>query len=311
VAIAGLRIDIAERRVFSEAMTIPCCVALAFAILAQADGAALRVSHRARALTPGEVVLVTLRSSSALAEVRAEWLEQPLVFDEIETGQWQGLAPIDLSARPGRLMLHLRATASDGRELVRDYPIVVAPRSFPTRRISVQAKFAEPPAGELARIERERLAAETIFASVPGERLWTAPFIVPVPGKATSSFGRRSIVNGQPRSPHSGTDFQAASGTPVLAPNRGRVALAADHYFPGRTIILDHGAGVYSYLAHLSEIGVAEGEMVERGQEIARSGATGRVTGPHLHWTMRLGSARVDPLSVVAVLSTDRGVKPK
>jgi murein DD-endopeptidase MepM/ murein hydrolase activator NlpD len=292
-------------------MTIPCSLALAVAIAAQADDAALRVSHRARALTPGEVVLVTVRSSAALEDVRGEWLGQPLVFHEIETGTWQGLAPIDLSVRAGRFMMHLRAAASDGRELVRDYPIVVAPRTFPTRRISVEGKFAEPPAGELTRIEQERRAAEAIFASVPGERLWTAPFVVPVPGKATSSFGRRSIVNGQPRSPHSGTDFQAASGTPVVAPNRGRVALAADHYFPGRTIILDHGAGVYSYLAHLSEIGVAEGEMVERGQEIARSGATGRVTGPHLHWTMRLGSARVDPLSLVAVLRKDRGAKPK
>jgi murein DD-endopeptidase MepM/ murein hydrolase activator NlpD len=125
---------------------------------------------------------------------------------------------------------------------------------------------------------------------------------MPVPGAATSSFGRRTILNGEPRGQHTGTDFQAAAGTAVVAPNAGRIALAADHYFPGRTIIIDHGLGVYSYLAHLSEFAVAEGAIVARGQRIGLSGATGRVTGPHLHWTMRFGRARVDPLSLVEVL---------
>ena len=130
-----------------------------------------------------------------------------------------------------------------------------------------------------------------------------------VPGASTSSFGRRSIVNGQPRGQHTGTDFQAATGTPVVAPNRGRIALAADQYFPGKTVIIDHGLGLYSYLAHLSAFAVEEGAIVERGQRIGLSGATGRVTGPHLHWTMRIGTARVDPLSLIAVLGKEAGTK--
>ncbi len=113
---------------------------------------------------------------------------------------------------------------------------------------------------------------EAIFASPTRERFWSRPFVVPVPGAATSSFGRRTILNGEPRGQHTGTDFQAATGTPVVAPNRGRIALAADQYFPGSTIIIDHGLGVYSYLAHLSEFTVAEGAMVERGQRIGLSG---------------------------------------
>ena len=162
--------------------------------------------------------------------------------------------------------------------------------------------MSNPPADELPRIEADRKAAEAIFARQTRERLWSQPFVVPVPGTATSSFGRRTILNGQPRGQHTGTDFQAATGTPVVAPNRGRIVLAADQYFPGKTIIIDHGLGVYSYLAHLSEFTAAEGAIVERGQRIALSGATGRVTGPHLHWTMRFGSARVDPLSLVEAL---------
>jgi murein DD-endopeptidase MepM/ murein hydrolase activator NlpD len=225
----------------------------------------------------------------------------------VKTGWWQGLAPVDVAVAAGRYTLAVRARATDGRTFEQKYRITIAPRTFPARRITVEPKFVDPPADELPRIEAERKANEAIFARQTRERLWTGPFVVPVPGAATSSFGRRTILNGQPRGQHTGTDFQAATGTPIVAPNRGRTVLAADQYFPGKTIIIDHGLGVYSYLAHLSEFTVAEGTMVERGQRIALSGATGRVTGPHLHWTMRFGSARVDPLSLVAVMETADG----
>jgi len=281
---------------------IMCVGALAFMSVPQNEVATLEISHRARAVAPGEVVLVEVLARAPLQEVRAEWLGRKLVFYQIEPRRWQGLAPIDLGSRAGRQTLLVHAATTDGRALERGYPITIGARTFPTRRISVEPRFADPPQDALPRIEKERQVVEAIFAGTRKERLWTEPFIVPVPGAATSSFGRRTILNGQARSQHSGTDFQAVTGTPVVAPNSGRIALAADHYFPGRTIILDHGLGVYSYLAHLSEFGVAEGEVVERGQRIALSGSTGRVTGPHLHWTMRLGSARVDPLSLVSVL---------
>ena len=262
----------------------------------------LQISHRARAVAPGEVVVVDVRAAEPLDDVRAQWLSQSIRFYQVEPRWWQGLAPIDVGAAPGPKTLNVVARLTAGRTLERPYAITIAARTFPARRITVAPKFADPPADELPRIEAERKAVEAIFASQTPERFWSQPFIVPVPGAATSSFGRRTILNGQTRGQHTGTDFQAATGTPVVAPNRGRVALAADQYFPGRTIIIDHGLGVYSYLAHLSEFSVAEGAVVERGQRIALSGATGRVTGPHLHWTMRLGSARVDPLSLIAVL---------
>lgn len=267
--------------------------------------AGITVSHRARAQTPGEVVLVSARTSDPLDELRAQWLGQTVLFAEVEDGRWEGLAPIDLSTAAGRYTLRLEGRTRDGRPIGQSYQMSVLRRSFPTRRLKVAPKFAEPPAEVLPRIERERVTTEAIFAAATPERFWSGPFVVPVPGDATSSFGRRSVVNGQPRSPHSGTDFQAATGTPVVAPNRGRVALAADLYFAGLTVILDHGAGVYSYLAHLSRVSVKEGEIVERGERIALTGASGRVTGPHLHWTLRIGKARIDPLSLVSVLKAD------
>jgi murein DD-endopeptidase MepM/ murein hydrolase activator NlpD len=261
----------------------------------------LQITHRARAAAPGEVVLVDIRAQ-ALEEIQAQWLSQTVLFYQVESGWWQGLAPVDVAIVAGQYTLTVRARATDGRTLEQAYRIKIAPRTFPARRITVEPKFVDPPADELPRIEAERKANEAIFARQTRERLWRGSFVAPVPGTATSSFGRRTILNGQPRGQHTGTDFQAATGTPVVAPNRGRIALAADQYFPGKTIIIDHGLGVYSYLAHLSEFTAAEGTMVERGQRIALSGATGRVTGPHLHWTMRFGSARVDPLSLVKVL---------
>jgi murein DD-endopeptidase MepM/ murein hydrolase activator NlpD len=271
------------------------------------DDPTLEISHRARAVAPGEVVLVDLRATVALQDVQALWLKQTLQFYQIEPRWWQALAPVDVAAAAGRQTLAVRGRTADGRTLERSYPITIATRTFPARRLTVAPKFVDPPADELPRIEAERKAAEAIFASPTRERFWNGAFDVPVPGASTSSFGRRTILNGVQRGQHTGTDFQAATGTPVVAPNRGRIALAADHYFPGRTIIIDHGLGLYSYLAHLSEFVVKEGTVVERGQRIALSGATGRVTGPHLHWTMRLGSARVDPLSLVEVLKEEVG----
>ena len=123
-----------------------------------------------------------------------------------------------------------------------------------------------------------------------------------MPGQATSAFGSRSVFNGQPRNPHSGADFRAAEGTPIAAPNAGKVVLTGDTYFSGGSVILDHGWGLYSYFAHLSKILVEEGDLIELGQVVGRAGATGRVTGPHLHWTLRLCGARVDPLSVIEIL---------
>jgi murein DD-endopeptidase MepM/ murein hydrolase activator NlpD len=110
------------------------------------------------------------------------------------------------------------------------------------------------------------------------------------------------VFNGEARSPHSGTDFLSPSGTPVKAPNAGRVVGARDLYFSGNSVIIDHGLGLFSFFAHLSRLEVAEGERVKTGQVIGLVGATGRVTGAHLHWTLRVGGARVDPLALLALL---------
>jgi murein DD-endopeptidase MepM/ murein hydrolase activator NlpD len=158
----------------------------------------------------------------------------------------------------------------------------------------------------MPRIEAEQKEQAAIWAASASTRLWTAPFVRPVDDPANSAFGTRSIFNGQPRGAHSGADFLSPAGRPVKAPNAGRVVLAKNLYYSGNTVIIDHGLGVFTYFAHFSKIDVAVGDIVTPGQIVGLVGATGRVTGAHLHWTLRVSGARVDPLSLLELLGHER-----
>jgi murein DD-endopeptidase MepM/ murein hydrolase activator NlpD len=158
-----------------------------------------------------------------------------------------------------------------------------------------------PPPEARERIDREAREFAELWKSRTPERLWRGPFVRPVPDPANSAFGTRSFYNGEPRSPHSGADFLSPEGRPIRAPAAGRVVIAGSRYFTGNTVVIDHGLGLYSMFAHLSSIAVAAGDAVEPGQIVGEVGATGRVTGAHLHWSVRLAGARVDPLSLLYV----------
>jgi murein DD-endopeptidase MepM/ murein hydrolase activator NlpD len=179
---------------------------------------------------------------------------------------------------------------------------VVEARKFETRTLRVSPEFVNPPASMMERIANDARRVREAYGQSASERLWQAPFIRPVDDPVSSQFGRRSILNGQARSPHTGTDFASVTGTPIKAPNAGRIALADDLYFTGTTVIIDHGLGLLSMFAHLSKLEVREGDRVTAGQIVGRVGASGRVTGPHLHWGLRVSDARVDPLSALEVL---------
>jgi murein DD-endopeptidase MepM/ murein hydrolase activator NlpD len=179
---------------------------------------------------------------------------------------------------------------------------MVTDRRFPTRTLTVDPAFVTPPADAVERIERESRELDRIWAESAPERLWTGTFRPPVPHPANSAFGTHSIFNGEPRSQHAGADFRSPAGTPIKAPNAGRIVLASSRYFSGNTVVIDHGLGLFSFFAHLSVIRTRAGEVVRTGQVIGTVGATGRATGPHLHWSVRANGARIDPLSLLAVL---------
>jgi murein DD-endopeptidase MepM/ murein hydrolase activator NlpD len=267
----------------------------------------MTVAHRARSIQPGEVVELTMGSTRPLHEVRARAFGRS--FPCVGTAdplKWSGLVGIDLDTKPGPYVVNVTGLDADGKAVAVDYPVTVAPKKFATRALTVDERYVSPPRDVLARIQKESETVRAIFDTVSPERYWTGPFILPVPGRAISEFGKRSVYNGQPRSPHAGTDFAGATGTPIKAPNAGRVVLAANLYYSGNTIILDHGQGLYSYFGHMSAFSAREADMVAAGDVVGKVGATGLVTGPHLHWSVRLAGTRVDPLSLIDVLTPRR-----
>ena len=262
----------------------------------------LTLSRSVPVLRVGDAVLVSVDASSPLTTLEGDAFGRPVMFWPSGERQWQGLIGIDLEVEPGTYDLQVRATGPQGTAQAR-MRLPVDRRQLETRRIRVAERFVEPAEEETARILREAELLASVLGRSQPERMWRGAFAVPVPGPATSSFGRLTIMNDTPRGRHRGVDFRAAEGTPVRAPNAGLVVLAADLYFTGNTVIVDHGAGVMSLFAHLSRLSVAEGAVVASGDLLGDSGATGRVTGPHLHWAMRLGGATIDPLTVISASS--------
>lgn len=263
--------------------------------------ASIRVTRTARAIQPGELVVLTLAMPDNAEDVRVRAFGRELPPFRVDDRKWRVLVGIDVATEPGAHPVTIEARLA-ARTIHSRYVLKVRPRRFATRTLTVDAAFVDPPAEALARIAQETTELQQLWKDTAAERLWNGPFERPVPGRATGAFGTRSIFNGQPRSQHSGADLLSPTGTLVHAPNRGRVVLARDLYFTGNTVLLDHGLGLFSMLAHLSVVDVSEGSMVSAGDVVGEVGATGRVTGPHLHWAIRVGDSRVDPLSVLATL---------
>ncbi len=263
-------------------------------------GGPIEISARARSMQPGEVVILSIGKAERLDSVRVRAFNQSIPAYR-DGDAWTAMVGIDLDIKPGTYQVEVES--GSGAAVVHSvYPLTILPRMFRTRRLTVDEAFVTPPKSAEPRIGREAALLAATWRSSAPTRLWTTGFVRPVPQAANSAFGTRSIFNGKPRNSHGGADFLSPAGTPIQAPNAGRIAVARNLYYSGNTVIIDHGLGVFSTLAHLSRVDVHEGEVVTPGQSIGLVGATGRVTGPHLHWAVRIADARVDPLSVLDVL---------
>lgn len=271
----------------------------------QVSPLSLAIASAPGPLKPGGVAYITVSATHELVELTGEVSGRPLRFwSGASSKEWAGLVGINVESAPGSLPLTIQGRTVDGSTAAARTSLVVERHLFETRRLRVDPKMANPPAEELARIKQEAKAMADAFAILTPQRYWHGPFNAPVPGTATSSFGRLTVTNGKPAGRHQGSDFRAVTGTPVKAPNAGRVVIAQNLYFAGNTVIIDHGLGVFSLLAHLSRIAVEPGATVARGDLLGESGATGRVTGPHLHWAVRFGEMSVDPLSLMSAVAT-------
>jgi murein DD-endopeptidase MepM/ murein hydrolase activator NlpD len=208
-----------------------------------------------------------------------------------DPGEWKALVGLALSTAPGASAVTVRL--ADGSE--RRLPFAIDDVRYAEQRLTVAPGKVNLSAKDLARHERERAHQAQVIATFTPEPPATLVLRQPTPGVRSSSFGLRRVFNGQSRAPHSGMDIAAATGTPVVAAGAGRVLDTGDYFFNGNTVWLDHGAGLLSMYCHLSATHVKAGDSVAAGQRIADVGATGRVTGAHLHFGVVLNRASVDP----------------
>jgi murein DD-endopeptidase MepM/ murein hydrolase activator NlpD len=245
----------------------------------------------------GEVGLVTVRAKALEPDVT--WLEKKLTLAfSNRDNLWTGFFGADLTTPPGGYKLKISNTEGGNPEYV---TVTVLSKDHGTRRITVPREMVELDSKTLARVRKEIKGAKEVLARSTVNPLWWGSWKRPVPGIVISPFGCRNIVNGMERSPHSGVDLRAPAGTPIKVTNRGIAALTANHFFSGKSIIIDHGGGIHSMYFHLSRISVEVGDVVEKGDLIGLTGSSGRVTGPHLHFGIRLDGRRIDPLKLVEI----------
>lgn len=265
-----------------------CPLLLTFALLAPVLPA--RAELPAFASVPGGVAVVPLGSATIAPKPQA-WLNEQRVYVTADRNQWYAVVGLPLDTEPGPHELSVRI--GDRTEA---QPFAVHAKRYPEQHIKLKDQGkVELSAPDLARAEREIAQIKEL------KRHWRdAPetdlnFAAPVEGRLASRFGLRRFFNGEPRDPHAGLDLAVARGTPVKASAAGQVLAVGDYFFNGNTVFLDHGNGVITMYCHLDRIDVQAGETVRKGQRIALSGQTGRATGPHVHWSVILNGAMVDP----------------
>lgn len=239
------------------------------------------------AAVPGGVARIDLSPAAVRPEAFAGEAPLLVVGDAIS---WTALVGIALSAEPGPAQIRVRGADGDTA-----LPYTIAAKRYTEQHLKVSPRTVDLSPEDLARHERERAHQQRVIASFSAPPAGELRMRQPTPGRRSSSFGLRRFFNGQPRNPHSGMDIAAPTGTPVVAPLPATVIDTGDYFFNGQTVWLDHGGGLLSMMCHLSRIDVGTGDQLAAGERLGAVGATGRVTGPHLHWTVSLNRASVDP----------------
>ena len=254
-------------------------------------------------LTPSLVVagspeLIRINSPGATT-IDGEWLGRKLAFfPSQDRRSWIALCGVDVEAPAGFSSMRITAHTKDG-PVDLSQTIEIHPAHYRTGSLSVAPKFVEPGPEELKQVAADSEVKAKIFVASAAEPLWRGNFRAPVKASPTDSFGTRRMFNGKLASIHKGMDYRAAMGTTVRAGNAGIVVLARPLYFEGNCVIIDHGLGLFTLSMHFSRIDVREGQHVIAGDKLGLSGATGRVTGPHLHWAVRWQGAYLDPAKLL------------
>lgn len=261
----------------------------------------------------GQVLLIKVKGEEQATEVKGMFLSRTIpFFREFRPGEpagYLGLLGIDMQDEPGTYELAVEVRQGEQAKQL-SVNILVAKEQFSVEHLTLPKEKVDLDEKATARWKAEQEQVKQALAESSRLKLWRSNFLEPVNGKRTGIFGSVRVMNGKPRNPHNGEDIGAPVGTDVAATNDGVVRLTVDHIFSGRGVFVDHGLGFYSMYFHLSEILVKDGDLVKAGQIIGKVGATGRATGPHLHWGVKLNGARVNPYSLLD-LPLKNGVSPR
>jgi murein DD-endopeptidase MepM/ murein hydrolase activator NlpD len=248
---------------------------------------------------PGDLVQVELSNIKPADKPSGVLSGRPLRFYTDESGRVRALCAVAIEQKPGRLALKVTVTREGEEPLSKTVWLMVAKRTFKRQTLQVDPKFTNPPKSELDRIRREQKELSALWAVAPTAKQWSGSFARPVPGAVGSEFGVVRLFNGVRQSIHFGLDLDANLGDEVSAIGAGTVVMAADLYYSGKTVIVDHGLKLFSMYFHLSSLNVDAGKKVRRGDKIGEAGSTGRSTGPHLHLSTKLEGVSFDPESLL------------
>jgi murein DD-endopeptidase MepM/ murein hydrolase activator NlpD len=260
----------------------------------------------------GQVLVVKVKGEDQATEVNGTFLKRTIpFFREFRPGEpdgYIGLLGIDMQDEPGSYDLAVEVKQGEQSKQL-SFNVLVARENFLVEHLKLPKDKVDLDEKGAARWKAEQEQVKQALAENSRLKLWRSNFVEPVSGKRTGIFGSVRIMNGKPRNPHNGEDIGAPMGTDVAATNDGIVRITVDHIFSGKGVFVDHGLGFYSMYFHLSEILVNDGDLVKAGQIIGKVGATGRATGPHLHWGVKLNGARVNPYALLD-LPFKNGVTP-
>lgn len=245
----------------------------------------------------GEIALISVKG---VKSVEGEFLGSNIIFFKDKNGVFKAFIASDILTAEGEKVLTLKGKKSNRKAFSTKRRITVKNGGFLVEQLIIEGKTEKPDEDDLIRISREAMILKELWGSSSKEKLFKGEFILPVKdGKISPNFGFKRVINGVEKSPHSGIDIKSREGTEVLAINDGIVMLADNLFFPGNSVIVDHGAGLISMYFHLSEMSVNAGEKVKKGEVIGKVGMTGRATGPHLHLGLRLGNFRINPENLI------------
>lgn len=254
----------------------------------------------------GSVASLILNDSTAAGASAHQDNSTIVFYRDNATAPLRAILGIDLDEPPGSKELSVSIVSKDSRRQERLITYTVLKREFPSQILTLPGAKGTPGQTKDERIEREKEIVKNIFARLVQEKLWSGPFIRPVDGRITTDFGTRRFINEVPKNHHTGIDIKAPAGTPVAASADGIVVFTGAHFFSGNSVFIDHGTAICTMYFHLASIAVQSGQKVKQGDIIGAVGSTGRSTGPHLHWGVRVNNQRVDPLALVALFKTNK-----